>query len=173
MRNWDIRECCVRVNLPSPIWHEHLQILCVLTPMWGVPNAIRQVIPLISHIRLDPPHHSNHHLHLSFSCPQLYHNHRTPRLVIALCLTMPWSWVDTVYSILWVQSTPSTVGTKFSIHRGEHTPSKPFTEYSIHPVQHTPSTASTENSVSSLHFEDYHMTPECSFSFRCASQHDG
>jgi len=50
---------------------------------------------------------------------------------------MPWSWVDT--------------------------------KYSIHQVQRTRSTASTRDCLSSLHSPDYELTPECSFSFRCAS----
>jgi len=69
---------------------------------------------------------------------------------------MPWSWVDTEYSIPRVQHTPSTA----------------YTEYSIHWVQHTPSTASTQDCLSSLHSHDYELTPECSFSFRRASLHD-
>ena len=64
--------------------------------------------------------------------------------------------------------TPST-----SIHRVQayteykHTPST-----SIHRVQHTTSTASTHDCLSSLHSHDYELTPECSFSFWCASVHD-
>ena len=42
----------------------------------------------------------------------------------------------------------------------------------IHRVQHTPSTPSTEDCLSSLHSHDYEFTPECRFSFRCASLHD-
>jgi len=37
--------------------------------------------------------------HLTFSCSQLYHFVRTCRYVIPLNLSMPWTWVDTKYSI--------------------------------------------------------------------------
>jgi len=40
---------------------------------------------------------------------------------------------------------------------------------SLHWVQHTPSTAYTQDCLSSLHSHDGKLTPECSFSFRCAS----
>ena len=35
---------------------------------------------------------------------------------------MPWSWVDTEYSIHSAQHTPSTAYTKYSIHRVQHLP---------------------------------------------------
>ena len=60
---------------------------------------------------------------------------------------MPWSWVDTEYSIHQVQHTLSTAYTKYSIHRVQHTPSTAYTEYSIHRVQHTPSAAYTKYSI--------------------------
>jgi len=63
--------------------------------------------------------------------------------------------------------TPSTAYTEY-----KNTPSTAFTQYSIHPVRHTPSTASTEDCVFSLYSHDYELTPECSFSFRCASLHN-
>ena len=69
---------------------------------------------------------------------------------------MPWLWVNTEYSR----------------HRVQHTPSTAYTEYSIHWVQHTPSTASTHDCLSSLHSHNYELTPECSFSFWCASFQD-
>jgi len=68
MRNWDLRDVRVRVNLPSPIRQVRVPIRCVITPIYGLSNPIRQVVPLISHIRSYPPHRS--HLHppsLSFS----------------------------------------------------------------------------------------------------------
>jgi len=45
---------------------------------------------------------------------------------------MPWSWVDT----------------KYSIHQVQHTPSTAYTEYSIHRVPHTPRTASYQDWMS-------------------------
>jgi len=78
----------------------------------------------------------------------------------------------TEYSIHRVQHTPSTAYTEYSIHRVQHTPSTAYTEYSIHRVQHTPSTASAHNCLSSLDSHDQKLTPECSFSFGCASLHN-
>ena len=50
---------------------------------------------------------------------------------------MPWSRVNTEYSIHLVQHTPSTPYTEYSIHRVQHTPSTASTVHSIHLVQHT------------------------------------
>ena len=57
-------------------------------------------------------------------------------------------------------------------HDDELTPSTAYTEYSIHRVQPTPSMASTQDHLSSLHSNDYELTPKCRFSFRCASLQD-
>jgi len=68
MRNWDLRECRVRVNSPSSIRQVRVPIRRVITPIRGLPNPIREVVLLLSHIRSYPPHRS--HLHppsLSFS----------------------------------------------------------------------------------------------------------
>ena len=56
-------------------------------------------------------------------------------------------------------------------HDHELTPSPAYIEYSIHRIQHTPNTAYTQDIVSSLHFHDYKLTPECSFGFWGASLH--
>jgi len=56
-----LREFRVRFNRPSPIRQVHVLIWRELTPIRGLPNLIRQVIPLISHIHSYPPYHS--HLH--------------------------------------------------------------------------------------------------------------
>jgi len=45
------------------------------------------------------------------------------------------------------------------------------TKYSIHQVPHTLSTASTQDYLSFLHSHEYELTPECRFSFQCASLH--
>jgi len=50
MRNWDIRDVRVRVNLPFPILQVWLPIQRVWTLIRGCLNSIRQVVPLISHI---------------------------------------------------------------------------------------------------------------------------
>jgi len=54
-----------------------------------------------------------------------------------------------------------------SWHQVQHSPST-----IIHPAQHTPNTASTAACLSSHHSHDDKVTPECSFSSRCASLHD-
>jgi len=61
MCNWDLREFRAQVNLQSPIGQVQVLIQRVITPIWGLPNPIRNVVTLISHIRLYPPYHS--HLH--------------------------------------------------------------------------------------------------------------
>jgi len=69
---------------------------------------------------------------------------------------MPWSWVNTEYSIYLAQHTPSTA----------------YTEYNIHRVQYTLSTACTQDCLSSLHFKNYKLTAECSCTFQFASLQD-
>jgi len=47
------------------------------------------------------------------------------------------------------------------------------TEYSIHQVQHAPSTTgSTIDCLSSFHYHDYELIPECNVGFQCASLYD-
>jgi len=141
MRNWDLREFCVRVNLPSLIQQVHVPIRRVITLIRGLPNPIRRVVSLISHIRSCPPHRS--HLHppsLSFSSTTLTSLQYTKLSYPSLSLhVIIMSW-----------------------RRVQHTPSTAYTEYSIHRV-------STQDCLSSLHSHDYKLTPECSFSFRRAS----
>ena len=72
MRNWDLREFRVQVNLPSRIRQVRVSIRLVITPIQGLPNPIRQVVPLMSLVRSYPPYRS--HLHppsLSFSSTPL------------------------------------------------------------------------------------------------------
>ena len=61
MRNWNWREFCVQVNLPSPIQQGGVRIQHAITPIQGLPNPIRQVVCLISLISLYPPHRSDLH----------------------------------------------------------------------------------------------------------------
>jgi len=152
MRNWDLREFRVRVNLPFLIWQVLLPIRRVKTPILGLLNPIRQVVPLTSHIHSYPPYRS----HLHPPSLVLYHHRRTQSEVIPLYQSMPWS----------------SVNIEYSIHRVQRTPSTAYTKYSIHQVQHTPSTASTQDCLPSLHSHNYELTPECSFSFRRASLQD-
>jgi len=148
-----------------------------------------QIVPLISHIHLYPPHCS--HLD-SPSLFSLIHNSTIiaeynvkSSLSISPCHDhelIP-STAYTEYSIHRVQHTPSTAYTEYSIHRVQHTPSTAYTEYSIHRVQHTqstsihhvqptPSTVSTQSSLSSLRFHDDGLTPKFSFSFQRAFLYD-
>jgi len=69
---------------------------------------------------------------------------------------MPWSWVNTEYSI----------------HRVQHTLCTAYTVYSIHPVLYPPSTVSPQNCLSYHHSHHYELTAECSFSFRRAFLQD-
>ena len=64
---------------------------------------------------------------------------------------------------------PSIAYTEYSIHQVQHTPSTAYSEYSIHRLLYTPSTAFIQDCLSSLNSHDYELTPEFSFSFRCAS----
>jgi len=107
----------VRVNWPSPIQQVQVPIWRVIRPIWGLPNLIRQVVPLISHIRSYPPHST--HLHppsLSFLSTTLPASQNTKLSHPSLSLhTMMMGW-----------------------HRVQHTPSTAYTAYSIHRVQHPP-----------------------------------
>jgi len=117
LRNWDLREFRVRVNLPSPIWQVQVTIRSLITPIRGLPNPIRQAVPLISHIRWYPPHRS--HLHppsLSSSSTILPSSQNTK-------LNHP---------------SVSLHAMIMSSHRVQHTLSTASTEYSIHRVQHPP-----------------------------------
>jgi len=143
MMNWDLREFRVRVNIPFLIRQVLLLKRQVETPTQGLLNPIRHVVPLNSHIGSYPPYHSHLHRQSLF----FYHHRRTQSYVIPHHLSMPWSRVNTEYSIHRVQHSPSTAYTEYSIHRVQHTPSTAYTEYSIHRVQHTPSKAYTKYSI--------------------------
>jgi len=72
----ELGEFHVQVNLPSPIGQVRVPIWCVLTPIQGLRKSIWQVVPLISHISSDTPHHSHLHPHLSLPRLQLNHHRR-------------------------------------------------------------------------------------------------
>ena len=136
MRNWDLREFRVWVNLPFLIWQLLLPIRLGKIPIRGHLNPIGQIVPLTVHIRSYPSYCSHYHSLSRF----LYHHRRTQRLLIPLYLSMPWSWVNT--------------------------------EHGIHHVQHTLSTAYTQDCLSSLHSDDWELTPKYCFSIGPASLHD-
>jgi len=106
--------------------------------------------------------------YLSLSRPQLYHHLRTWCSVIPLYLSMPWSRVNTKYSIHQVQHTPSTAYTEYYIHRVLHHPkinslllpvslSSPISYLSVDLIV-----------LSSLHSHNYELTNEYSRSSRGA-----
>jgi len=189
IRQWDWRELCVPVKLSYLIGRAWVRIRGVITPIWGRLNPIGQVLPLISHICSYPPCHS----HLHPPCLFLLHNSiimAEHKVISALCICpcydeLTQSTAYNEYSIHQVQHTPRTAYTKYSIHQVQHTPSAAYInynidqvqhpvstasiKYSIHWVQHPPKTVSPKDWLSSLHSQDYILTPECSFIIRLAS----
>jgi len=106
-----LREFRVRVDWRSPIREVRVPIRRVITPIWGLPNPITQVVLLISHIHSYPPYYS--HLHPpSLSFPSI---------------TQP-SSQNTKLG----HPSLSLHDTIMSWHRGHHTPSTASTEHSIH-----------------------------------------
>jgi len=108
IRNWDFRELCVRVNLPCPIRQVGPTIQPVITPIWGLLNPIGQVVPLISQIRSYSPYCSHLHptsLFLVYNCSII----AEPKVNSSLSISMPWSWVNTKYSIHRVQHPPRII----------------------------------------------------------------
>jgi len=112
MRNWDLREFCARVTLPSLIPQVRDLIRQVIIPIQALPTAIRLVLPLISQIRSYPPYRSDlDSPSLSFSSttlPSLQEHEVKSSLSISPC------------------------------HHHESTPSAPYAECSIHRAQHRP-----------------------------------
>jgi len=113
MTNWDLREFCVRVNLPSPIRQVRVPIRQVrvpipqvrvpirrvITPIRGILNPITQVILRISHSRSYPPYRS--HLYprfLSFSSTTLPSSQNT-KLIHPSLFLHAMIRVNTEYSI--------------------------------------------------------------------------
>jgi hypothetical protein len=140
-----LREYCVWVNLPSPKRQVRVLIQWVITPICSLLNPIRQFVPLISHIHLYPPYHS--HLYP----PSLFLAHNS--------------------TIIAEHKAKSYLSIS-PCHDHEVILCTAYTQYSIHRIQHTPNTAYTQDCLTSLHSNDYKLTTECSFSFRCASLQD-
>jgi len=129
MRNWDLREFHVRVNLPSPMRHVRVPIWRVITLIRGVINPIRQVVPLISQVCSYPPY-----------CSRLH-----PSSLSSSSTTLPSLQVPKVKSSLSISP----------CHHHELTPRAAYAECSIHRVQHRLSTAYTQDCLSSLHSHDF------------------
>jgi hypothetical protein len=130
MTNWELREFHLQADLPSLIQQVRIPIRRVIPPIQGHLNSICQVVPLITHIWLYPPHRS--HLHppsftfpsttiLSLQNTKLSHSSLSHHVMI-----MSWHRVC---------HTPSTAFIKYSIHRVQHAPRTVYTEYSTHRVQ--------------------------------------
>jgi len=110
--NWNLRDFGVRVNLPSPIRLVPILIRWVITPTPGLPNPIRQVVPLISLVCSYPPWRSRLHppfpSFLSTTLPSLQEHKVMSSLSISPCHHHEW--------------TLSAAYNKCSIHRVQHTP---------------------------------------------------
>jgi len=102
-----LRKFRVRINWTSPIWQARVPIRRELTPIRGLPNPIRQVVPRISHVRSYPPYHP--HLHppsLSFSSTTQPSSQNTKLSHLSLSLH------DMIMGWHRVQHTPSTASTQ-------------------------------------------------------------
>jgi len=102
MGNWDWKEFRARVDTPFLIWQVLLPIRRIKAPIQGLLNPIRQVVPLTLHICSYPPYCAHLHPPSLFLC----HNRWTQSWVISLYLSMQWLWVNTEFSIHWVQHPP-------------------------------------------------------------------
>jgi len=148
MRNWDLREFRVRVNIPSLMQQVWVPIRQVITPIRGLLNPIRQAITLISQVRSYPPYRS--HLH--------------PSSLSISSTTLPSLQEHKVKSYLSIspchhhELTPGAAYAKCSIQRVRHTPSTAYTEYSIHRVQHAPCIAYNQDCSSSPYSHDFIRT---------------
>jgi len=101
-----LKRFCLRVNRQSPIRQVRVLIRCELSPIRGLPNPIRQVIPLIPHICSYPPYHFHfHHPSLSFSSTDQSSSQNTKLSHSSL------SFHDMIMSWHRVQQTPITAST--------------------------------------------------------------
>ena len=107
MRNWDLREFRVRVNVPFLIQQVRLPIWWVKIPIRGLLNPIKQVIPLTSRIQ--------YHAHLYPPSLFLVHN----STIIAELKVKSSLSISPCHDH---ELTPSTAHTEYSTHRVQHTP---------------------------------------------------
>ena len=136
-------------------------IWTVNTQIPGYSNPIRLAIPPFSPIHVYSPHYMLLHL---ISLFLVLNTTIIVELKVKLSLSMSPCHDHAL--------TLNTAYTKYCIHRVQHTLSKAYTNYSICQVQHTPNSLSTQVWVFSLPSHDYEITPECNFSFWCASKQD-
>jgi len=137
MREWDLGEFCVWVNLPIliqriplPIRQGKTPILVLLNPMRQVTLWLRISARILHIVPIIIPY-------LFFSTIIAEHNVKSS-LSISPChaYELTQSKAYTEYTIHRVQHTPSTAYTEYSIHRVQHTPSTAYNEYSVYRVQH-------------------------------------
>jgi hypothetical protein len=115
-------------------------------------------------------------IHTDTRSSKLYQPSRTPDFAYLLVSSISFSFSSPMSLFLIHRSTiiaEHKVISSLSIspcHDHELSPSvQLFTECSIHRVQHTPSTAYPYDCLSSLHSQDYELTPERSFGFQRVS----
>ena len=118
MRNWDLREFRVGVNLTSPLQQVRGLIWCVITLIRVLLNPTRQVVPLLSYSRSYPPPRSLLHLpSLSFLYTTLPLLQNTKLSHFSLSLhgrIMSWHWIQ------YTQSTVSTKDCLCSLHSHDY-----------------------------------------------------
>jgi len=158
---WEIRPvtCVIGLEIPRSIVITRLIGTCTwsignwsLTCTRNSPNFQfrTKICPILSHP--------------SLSHPQPYHRLKTWRWVIPLHLPMPWSRVNTEYSIHGVQHTPSIEYPEYSIHRVGHVLSSsnavyciisPLTVSHSQPVSHL---FADHVVLNSIHSHQYQLT---------------
>jgi len=113
LRNWDVTESCVWVNLRTSLQQVRVPIRSVITAIRSLHNPIRQVIPLTSHIHLYPRHHS--HLNppsisfLSPTPPSLQNTKLSHSSLYLHAIIMSWHWVQHIQSTAFAQDCLSSL----------------------------------------------------------------
>jgi len=144
MRNCDLRESNVPVNLPSRIQQVRVSIQSVMTTIQGLSDQIRRVVSQMSLIHSYPLHCS----------------HLDPLFLSFLCTTLP-SWQHMKLS----HPSLSLHIIIMSWHWLQHTQSTAHNKYGIHRVWHTLTIESTKHTFSSLHSHNHTLISKCSFGF--------
>jgi hypothetical protein len=120
-RNWDLRDFRVQVDLPFPIRQRQFPIRAIFPPIWGSSKAIRQVVPLISHICVNCPYCTHCHPQSLFP---IYNSTIIAEHKVKSSLSIaPCHYHLRILSI---------ADTEYSIHQVKHTRSS-----SIHCVHHS------------------------------------
>jgi len=144
MRNWELREFLIKVNLPSPKHWVWISIRKLPILPWGVPNPIRLVLLLIPRIYLYTPYQ--------------YH-FRPPHLIVMCTMLQSLKLSKVSNTSLFLDAMI------MSDHRVQHPTSTAYIEYSRSNAHHTTSTVSEIHFLSSQYSHDYELTPACILSF--------